>query len=401
MTPMERTRIYLDHNGSTPVTPEVSHELRIFVEGYWGNAGAGHPDGLAARAAIAEAKARVAAAIGASGGEIVLTSGGTESNNLAMLGAARARAARDGRRHLVLARHEHLSVVRPAEQLAREGFEVTWVDVDPSGAPSVTNLAAAIRPDTALVALMLANNETGILQPVAEVSGIVRAAGAWLFVDAVCGAGKVTIDVERLGCDLVSVSGHKLHAPKGIGALWMREGVEVAPLMLGCGQQDGLRSGTENTLGAVGLGAAMERHAAPGAVPGPGLRTLRDRLLEGIAALGVGAVRNGTGPDLPNTASVWFPGHDALDLQRALGEEGLSVTAQASRAASEPGADLAVVAPSVPRPSHVLRAMGCDDARATQSLRFSLGSTTRAAEVEGAIDILERVLKGTRIEPSA
>ena len=120
-----------------------------------------------------------------------------------------------------------------------------------------------------------------------------------------------------------------------------------------------------------------------------------------ILALGVGAVRNGTGPDLPNTASVWFPGHDALDLQRALGEEGLSVTAQASRAASEPGADLAVVAPSVPRPSHVLRAMGCDDARATQSLRFSLGSTTRAAEVEGAIDILERVLKGTRIEPSA
>ena len=401
MTPMERARIYLDHNGSTPVTPEVAHELRIFVEGYWGNAGAGHPDGLAARAAIDEARTRVTAAIGARGGELVFTSGGTESSNLAVLGAARARAARDGRRHIVLARHEHLSVVRPAEQLEREGFEVTWVDVDRCGAPSVSALAAAIRPDTALVALMLANNETGILQPVSEVSLIARAAGAWLFVDAVCGAGKIVIDVEGLGCDLLSVSGHKLHAPKGIGALWMREGVEVAPLILGCGQQDGLRSGTENTLGAVGLGAAMERHAAPGAVPGPELRALRDRLLEGIAALGVGAERNGSGPDLPNTASVWFPGHNAPELQRALGAEGLSVTAQTLRAASWPGADLAGVACSEPQPSHVLRAMGHDDVRASQSLRFSLGSTTHAAEIEGAIAILERVLKGTRIEPSA
>lgn len=397
---MEQTRIYLDHNGSTPVTPEVSHELRIFIEGYWGNAGAGHPDGAAARSAIAAAKDRVLGAVGAPSGELLFTSGGTESNNTAILGAARARAAREGRRHLVVGRHEHLSVLRPAERLEAEGFEITWVDPGPDGAPTAAALEAALRPDTALVSLMFANNETGVLQPVREAAALAHGAGAWMFVDAVCGLGKVALDVKDLDCDLLSVSGHKLHAPKGVGALWLREGVEIEPLVLGCGQQGGLRSGTENTLGAVALGAAMERHAAQSKVPGAELRAMRDRLLAGIESLGVGAVRNGTGADLPNTASIWFPGHDALELQQVLGAQGLSVSAQAS--APHTGQ----AAPSAPpagerRPSHVLCAMGADEVRATQSLRFSLGSTTRAAEVDGALSILERTLKGTATHPTS
>lgn len=393
---MASSRIYLDHNGSTPVTPDVLREVYGFLEGYWGNAGAGHPDGIAARTAIQSARDKVMTSIGAPGGRVVFTSGGTESNNMALFGAAEFQRANRGRRHLVLGRHEHLSVVRCAEALEQRGFDVTWIDPAPSGAVQAEALAHAIRPDTGLVALMLANNETGILQPVQEAARCAHDAGALLFVDAVCGAGKVPIDVAEIGCDLLSVSGHKLHAPKGIGALWIQEGVGLTPMILGCGQQEGLRSGTENTLGAVALGAAMERYAARDATPGPGLRALRDQLIEGLQALGLGIERNGSGPDLPNTLSVWVPGHDALDLQARLGEAGLSISAQASRPATAlVGTSDTVMdaAPCAPRPSHVLSAMGLSEARSTQSLRFSLGSSTGAPEIQRALAILESTLQ--------
>lgn len=388
-------RVYLDHNGSTPVTPEVVRAMRSYIEGVWGNAGAGHPDGTAARAAIATARAQVAAAIGGAPEEVTFTSGGTESNNAILTGLAEAELLKGGaRRHIVVGRHEHLSVVRTVEALQRRDFRVTWVDPEPTGAVAPAALDAAITPETLVVALMFANNETGVLQPVQAAAEVAHRAGALLFVDAVCGAGKVPVDVTSLGCDLLSVSGHKLHAPKGVGAVWARRGVELAPIIHGCGQQGGLRSGTENTMGAIGLGAAMELHAAPGAVPGPGLRTLRDRLLEGVLALGVGAERNGGPPaaargpwDLPNTFSVWFPGHDALDLQARLGELGLSVSAQASRPAGAAGG------PS--RPSHVLLAMGLPEARASESLRFSLGSTTVPEEIDAALRTLSVALHHT------
>lgn len=402
---MADARIYLDHNGSTPVTPDVLREVSGFLEGYWGNAGAGHPDGLAARAAIQSARDRVMASIGGLGGRVVFTSGGTESNNMALFGAAEFQRANRGRRHLVLGRHEHLSVVRCGEALEQRGFDVTWIDPAPTGAVLAETIAGAVRPDTGLVALMLANNETGILQPVQEAARCAHDAGALLFVDAVCGAGKVPIDVAEIGCDLLSVSGHKLHAPKGIGALWMRDGVELTPIILGCGQQEGMRGGTENTLGAVALGAAMERYAARGNTPGAALRGLRDQLIEGLEALGLGVERNGSGPDLPNTFSAWVPGYSAIDLQARLGAAGLSISAQASlptTAVRGSGNASGVVPHGAPhaasRPSHVLRAMGLSESRSTESLRFSLGSTTGAHEIQQAVAILELTLQRAAIE---
>ncbi len=396
---MTDARIYLDHNGSTPVTPDVSRELHAFLEGYWGNAGAGHPDGLAARAAIQSARERVAAAIGGNDGRVVFTSGGTESNNMALFGAAEYQRVNRGRKHIVLGRHEHLSVVKCGEALAERGFDVTWIEPSATGAVLPATVEAAVRPDTALVALMFANNETGILQPVREAARCAHDVGALMFVDAVCGAGKVAIDVAAIDCDMMSLSGHKLHAPKGIGALWMREGVGVSPLILGCGQQDGLRSGTENTLGAVAFGAAMERHAGPAAVPGAELRALRDELLGGLQSMGLGIVRNGSGPDLPNTFSAWIPGQSALDLQVRLGAAGLSVSAQASRPQAGHGPAARALASGAHSPSHVLRAMGLSEARSTESLRFSLGSTTSAPEIQQALGILESTLSRTH-EPS-
>lgn len=374
-------RIYLDHNGSTPVTRPVAAEIGEFVEGCWGNAGAGHPDGAAARAAIDDSRARVAAALGGSEREIIFTSGGTESNNAAIFGAA---AADKSRRHIVAGRHEHLSVVRCVEELEARGHPVTWIEPLSSGAVDPAAFEDAIRDDTGLVILMFANNETGILQPVSQVAALARQSGALSFVDAVCGAAKMPIDVGSIGCDVLSVSGHKLHAPKGIGALWVRDGVRLSPFVLGCGQQDGRRSGTENTMGAVAMGAALERYGNPTAEGQVAIRHLRDRLFAGIQELGVGAERNGEGPDLPNTLSVWFPKRPSHAAQVDLGRAGLSVTSQTARPLNWDGSSELV-------PSHVLLSMGLGSARALESLRFSLGSTTEPQEIEAALGILSAV----------
>ena len=230
-------RVYLDHNGSTPTTPDVASEIRGFLERAWGNAGAAHPDGQYAKLAIEKARRRVMGALGASGGDhLVFTSGGTESNNLAVLGLAEAELERErgsagaakARRHIVCGTHEHFSVIRAVEVLERRGFRVTWIHPAPSGAIDLGEFSSAIEDDTLLACLMFANNETGILQPVADAARIAHDKGALLLCDAVCGVGKEPVEVRALGCDLLSVSGHKLHAPKGIGALWIRAGVELS-----------------------------------------------------------------------------------------------------------------------------------------------------------------------------
>jgi cysteine desulfurase len=375
---------------------EAVREVWIGLAGdLWGNASAGHPEGRRARQAIDAARCAVARILGAEEGEVWFTSGGTESNNWALAGAALARAGE--RRHLVVSPIEHKSVLRAAEALVARGFELTVLPAGTSGAVQVADVERALRPDTSLVALMLANNETGVLQPVREVASLCRERGVLLHCDAVAAVGKVPVDVRALGCDLLSLSGHKLYAPKGVGLLYVRRGAfsegtperqacgqaapALPPLIHGCGQQAGMRSGTENTAGIVALARAFER-LEEGAYDHQRLERLRDRLWAGLQVLEPACQRNGTGACLPNTLSVAFPGHSGASLQQALGRLGFSV---AAGAAATNGAA-----------SHVLLAMGLGEERARSTLRFSLGAFHQEADVER---LLEAV--GAALRPSA
>ncbi len=371
------TDFYLDYNGSTPVDPEVALLHGRLLRDSFGNAAAGHPQGLAAREVIARGRGSIAAAIGARPDELVFTSGGTEANNHVFAGVARR--FRTG--HVVVTGIEHKSVLRPAEFLAGEGFEATVVRPAPGGAVTVEAVRAALRDDTRLVSVMLANNETGVLQPVEAIAELCRARGVLFHTDAVAAIGKVPVDVGTIGCDFLTLSSHKLYAPKGCGVLYVRAGVELPAWILGCGQQDGRRSGTENTAGVAAFGLACERMLAGayhGRVP---LAELRDALWEGIRERFPEARRNGEGPCLPNTLSVAFPGHRGCDLQAALGQAGISVSAGAAAAGAAP--------------SHVLLAMGCDDDRARSTLRFSLGAETVPRTVEACLEALSIALLGS------
>jgi cysteine desulfurase len=378
--PSEAAAVYLDGNGSTPVDPEVEAACRAWFASGYGNASASHPDGALAKRAIERAREQVAAGLGAAPDEIWFTSGGTESNNWALQGA-RPRG-RTG--HLVVSAIEHKSVLKTAEALREDGHSVTVVRAHPDGAVRVAEVAAALRSDTFAVAVMLANNETGVLQPAREIAALCRARGVLSHCDAVAAVGKVPVDVRELGCDTLSVSAHKLYAPKGCGVLFVRRGVALRPLIHGCGQQCGMRSGTENTPGAVALGRAFER-LREGAFRAVESTALRDALARGIAAIDPAARINGDGPRLPNTLSVSFPGVDGAELQAELGRRGVSCTAGA---AASGGAA-----------SHVLLGMGLSEERARSTLRFSLCAGTTASHVERALDALEHALAALRGVP--
>jgi cysteine desulfurase len=384
-------RQYFDVNGSTPLDGSVAQTWVRFAAELWGNASAAHPEGARARAVIDSARARIARGLGARPDEIWFTSGGTESNNWALFGAAQAAPA--GRRHLLVSGIEHKSVLRTAEALGRNGIEVEQLPVGASGAVRAEDVERALRPTTLAVALMLANNETGVIQPVAEVAALCRARGALLHCDAVAAIGKIAVDVRQLGCDLLSLSGHKLYAPKGVGILYVKQGTafdskgtpacddDVAafpPLIHGCGQQKGMRSGTENTPGIAALGTAFER-LAQGAFQHAEPHRLRDRLWQGIQEIEPRAQQNGSGARLPNTLSVAFPGRSGAELQSALGALGFSVAAGA--------------AASNGTPSHVLLAMGLGAERARSTLRFSLGAFHDGEAIEQLLAALREVLQ--------
>ncbi len=369
------TDLYLDYNGSTPVHPEVVEVVARTLTDTYGNASAKHPAGVAARAAIHEARTTIARAIGAVPEAIWFTSGGTESNNWALRGSLDARPER---RHLVVSPIEHWSVRKTAEWLGRNGYEVTFVPVDESGAVKVDAVRDAIRDDTAVVSVMLANNETGVLQPAGEIAAVCRERGVPYHCDAVAAIGKIPVDVEAIGCDLLSLSSHKMYAPKGCGILYVRDGATLPALIHGCGQQDGRRSGTENTTGVLAFAKAFEL-LARGAFPSSErLSELRDRLADGIAKAFPDAVRNGEGTFLPNTLSVSFPGVRGYELQAALGVRGVDVSAGAASAGASP--------------SHVLLAMGLSADRASSTLRFSLGSGTTEATIDATLDALSACL---------
>jgi cysteine desulfurase len=374
--------IYLDNAASTRPAPEVLAATRAVEDAFFANPASAHGLGAAAARALEGARAEVAAALGAEPGEIVFTGGGTEANALGVAGAARAARGR----HLVVSGLEHPAVARTAERLGADGYEVTIVPPTRAGVVPAADLLAAVRPDTAVVALMLVNNELGTIQPVEEVArglaGLAPQAGRrpHLHVDGVQAFGFLRLRPRALGADSLAISGHKIHGPKGVGALWVRAGARVEPFWDGGRQERGLRSGTENVAGCVGLGrAAALALEAQDAGAAEAIAAERDGLeremLAAIAGLVPGARPTVTGaPRAPHIASLAFPGLPAEPLLHALEARGVYASAGSACASRTRG------------PSAVLKAIGVDDETAV--LRFSLARTTTPADIVGAVEAL-------------
>jgi cysteine desulfurase len=377
-------KVYLDHNATTPTHPEVVAAMRPYLTGEFGNPSSLHAWGQEARGALERARALLARALGAAHADtIVFTAGGTEADNLALLGVATAH--QEGGRHLVVSSVEHHAVLGAADYLALHGFEVTRLRVDSQGLLDPEDVRRAIRPDTILVSLMHANNETGVLFPVAAVGQICRERRVLLHTDAVQTFGKLPLDVARLGVDLLSVSGHKLHGPKGIGALFIRRGVRLEPLLHGGGQERSRRPGTQNVPAAVGFAKAVEILGEDQEGEAERLASLRDRLEQGLMAVLSGVVRNGHPTRrLPHTANLAFAGAEAESLILALDLSGVAVS---SGAACSSGSLV---------PSHVLTAMGLPPERVQGSVRFSLGRGTTLEEIEYVLEVLPPVVERAR-----
>ena len=374
-----KTPIYLDYNATTPVALEVADAIQPFLDVHFGNPSSSHVYGLSARQAVAEARASVAELVHAKQNEIVFTGSATEANNLALLGVASASA--QNRRHLVISAIEHPAVMQPAQHLRELGWDLTVVPVDGYGRVDPHAVAAAVRPDTALVSIMHANNEVGTMQPIAEIARLIKPMGVLLHTDAAQSAGKVEIDVDALGVDLLTLAGHKFYATKGVGALYVRSGTPLKPILFGADQEHGLRPGTENVPLIVGLGTAarLAQERLPAATQK--LRTLRDALHERLAAAVPGLVLNGHPVErLPNTLHVSFPGISGRELlSRVSGQ----VAASAGSAChSEEDAV-----------SGVLAAMGYDAARAWGAVRFSVGWMTTPEEIALATTALSERAK--------
>jgi cysteine desulfurase len=374
-------RIYMDANATTPVLPEVLEAMRPFWTEAFGNASSIHQQGQHARAAVDRARESVAKLLGCRAAEVVFTSGGTESDNLALFGVL---GPGD---HLITTRIEHHAVLHAAEALAERGVEVTFLACSADGVVEVASLEAALKPNTKLVSVMLANNETGVIQPVRELADRAHAAGALFHTDAVQAAGKLPLDVKALGCDLLSVSGHKMYAPQGTGVLFVRRNVRLQPMFFGGLHERGRRPGTENVAGIVGLGKAAEL-VRPADVDR--LAGLRDRLEQGILGTVEEAGVNGGGvARVANTSNLYFDHVEAEALVIALDLKGLAVS---GGSACQSGAT---------EPSHVLTAMGLSEARARASVRFSLSRLTTEEEVERAVELVPAAVARLReLSPS-
>lgn len=383
-------RVYMDANATTPLLPEVVEAMRPFWIDHFGNASSIHLDGQRARAAVDHARETLAAFFHCREAEVVFNSGGTEGGNTAIFGLLRPGD------HLVTTAIEHAAVLQAAQRIAERGIEVTFVPPLPSGLVAPQAIRGALRPHTRLLSVILANNETGVLQPVEEIGAIAREAGAYFHIDAVQGAGKVPIDVRRYGCHLLSISAHKLHGPKGVGALYVRRGTPLDPLMVGGSHERRRRAGTENVPGIVGLATAIEiaQHSLEdGAMQR--LAVLRDRLEAGLLQI-PGSGLNGasiTGEPVPrvaNTTNLWFDHVEGEALVIALDLKGVAVS---GGSACHSGAT---------EPSHVLMAMGLSKNRAQSSLRFSLLKTATEADVDYVLQVVPGAVEFLRaISPVA
>lgn len=369
--------IYLDYNATTPIDPAVADAMRPFIEEKFGNPSSGHALGRAAREAVEAARVSVGSLIGASADEIVFTSGGTEASNMAIKGAARLRRGRG--RHIITTAVEHPATTEPIRWLEGEGFAKTMVGVDGMGMVDPDDIRGALRPDTVLICVMHAQNEVGTIEPIIEIGRIAREAGVLFHVDAAQSLGKIPTDVEVMHADLLSIAGHKLYGPKGIGALYVRSGVEIEALVHGAAQEKGRRGGTENVIMAVGLGRAAElaaEHLGDTRTPG-----LRDRLWEGLRRVaGDRVVLNGHPTKrLPNTLNVSFSGWVGGSLLAKL--DGV----YASTGAACHSGDA--------KPSAVLTAMGISRERAIGAVRFSVGRPTTEGEIDRVVCQVGTVLQ--------
>ena len=377
--------IYLDYHATTPVDPRVLEAMLPYFSDRFGNpASRQHAYGWEALDAVDEARDKVARLINASAGEIVFTSGATESNNLAIKGCVRALRQRGD--HVVTVATEHKSVLDSFRRLEQEGWKVTVLPVSPDGLVDLDALRACLSDRTVLVSVMAANNEIGVLQPLAEIAAIVKPSGALLHTDAAQAAGKVPLDVRALGVDLLSLTAHKCYGPKGAGALYVRRQrpkLQLECLIDGGGHENGLRSGTLNVPGIVGLGAACEVCLAELSSEGTRLASLRDRLLAGLREKLDGVRVNGClSPRLPGNLHVSFEAIDGEDLLMALGDVAVS-TGSACSSGSQ-------------KPSHVLEAIGAVGDRSGASIRFGLGRMTTEAEIDFATERVSRVVRSLR-----
>ena len=374
-------RIYLDHNATTRVDPLVVDAMLPYLTTEFGNPSAITHEGRRARLALDRARRQVADLIGGDPAEVVFTSGGTEADNQALVGAVAA----TGRNRVVTSAIEHQAILTPCEQLAREGLTVTRLGVDGHGRVDPDEAIAALDDDVALVSVMLANNDVGTLQPVEAIAAAALDRGVLSHTDAVQAVGKLPIDVNELGVDLLSLSGHKFHGPKGVGALWIRGGTPITPLIRGGSHEARRRAGTENVAGIVGLGRACELARERWVADTARIRGLRDRLESAIRARIEGGEFNGHPVErLPNVVNVSFPGVDAeLALMNL---DVLGVTVSSGSACSS----------GSPEPSHVLLAMGRDREQATGAIRMSLGRDNSEEEIDRTVDTLHEVLERLR-----
>jgi cysteine desulfurase len=373
-------RIYLDNNATTPVLPEVIEAMRPYFGEHFGNASSIHHHGQETRAAVERARNSVASLLGCKAAEVVFTSGGTEGDNLAIAGLT---SAGD---HIITSSIEHHAVLQACKHLEEMGCDLTYVPVDGRSLVDPHDVRRALRPNTKLISIMMANNETGVLQPVDEIGRIAAEADVYFHADAVQAAGKVPIDVQRIGCDALSISGHKMHAPQGVGALYVRRGTRLQPLFYGGRHERSRRAGTENVPGIVALGKAAEL-AMQGFESGDDrkMSALRDRLQQGILAQVEEAGVNGDGAArVPNTSNIYFDHIEGESMVISLDLKGLAVS---TGAACSSGAI---------EPSHVLTAMGLRSDRTRASIRFSLGKQNTAEDIDIALALVPKTVARLR-----
>jgi cysteine desulfurase len=377
-------RVYFDYNATTPLADEVADTVTKVSREVFGNASSVHHFGQQAKAVLDDARSAICALVGADPSELVFTCGGTESDNAAIRGVAEAMEA-SGRRHLVASAIEHEAVLNTFKALARRGWETTLIPLDGRGIVSVDRVREAITDRTALVSVMHANNEIGTIQPIREIAEAAHARGALAHTDAVQSTGKIPVNVRELGVDLLSLSAHKFNGPKGAGALWVKRGTRVLPILTGGKHERNRRAGTENVPALAGLGVAARLAAAKLATEATRVAALRDRLERGILSGVSGTMVNGdTTLRVPNTTNISFDRVEAESLLIALDLEGIAVSTGSACSSG------------TLEPSHVLRAMGFPAHRTQNSLRFSLGLYSTEQEVDAVVAVLPRLVEKLR-----